>query len=218
MNLLKLKGLAPQEAFFKYLEDRQTATDKFLGMLSRDPQRGRTVDNLPDDSCPLAFRVWQIKPANVDLDYLESREVVRLVEAGFQAGFILTDIVAMARLDAWEKWVWRGWNLEFPYHEMVRDVELMEIKHISEMKIILDLMGVLKLQVEVVRQTVKKLEEAVQVRQENRARLREAVDVSNFSIEELREYISSGMSSLPNRYLNPNSEEIVIEEEEADDE
>ena len=133
------------------------------------------------------------------------------------AGFILPDVVTLARLDAWEKWVWRAWKLEQPYHELVKSVELMEIQQIAEFKIILELMGILKIQVEVVRQVAAKVNEAVQVRQENRARLRDAVDVEGFSVEELRDYISSGMTSLPNRYLNPNVEAFE-EDEEFDDE
>lgn len=220
MQLIKLKGCAPQEAFFKYLEDRQDNAQKFVDALKQDAN-ARPMARLEPDPGEEAVvkkqdgREW----GWVDLDNLKAREVERLVAAGMQAGFILPEIVTLARLDAWEKWVWRAWKYEEPYFGMVKAIEMMEIQQISEFKIILELMGVLKLQVEVVRAVRAKLDEAVQQRQERRARLREAVDVSNFDVDELREYISSGMTSLPNRYLNANSaidEEIEGEEEDED--
>ena len=221
MQLIQLKGLAPQEAFFKYLEDRQAATVKFTDLLRQDPI-ARKMQWLEPEEPEAAGAVRQRKPEEwgvVDLDNLQAEEVKRLVVTGMQAGLIVPEIVTLARLDGWEKWVWRAWRYEEPYFSMVKAVELQEIQQISEFKIILELMGVMKLQVEVVRAFRAKMDEAVQQRQERRARLRQAVDVSAFSIDELREFISSGMSSLPSRYLNANSEPIDEEwaEEEEDE-
>lgn len=220
MQLIKLKGCAPQEAFFKYLEDRQDNAQKFVDALKQDANARPMARLEPDPGEQAVLKKQEGREWGwTDLDNLKAREVEKLVAAGMQAGFILPEIVTLARLDAWEKWVWRAWKYEEPYFGMVKTLEMMEIQQISEFKIILELMGVMKLQVEVVRAVRAKLDEAVQQRQERRARLREAVDVSNFDVDELREYISSGMTSLPNRYLNANSaidEEIEGEEEDED--
>jgi hypothetical protein len=145
------------------------------------------------------------------------RKVVRIFELGFQAGFTKYEIILISKMTFWKDWAFRAHKREWPYYQLMREIDVLEIKYLNELQNIVDIMGLLKIQVEVVRKTADKIIASFEMKEEEERALREAVDVSEFSIEELRNYISSGMTALPQRLINPRppEEDELTEDEEV---